>query len=90
MITFTLRGGRAALDRFYAAADIPKGPSFGLRFPLLCPFMYLAHYDQVTDADGRGALCKAGLDPELIRLSVGAAPAGPQVEALRAALNRCV
>ena len=34
--------------------------------------MYLAHYDLVTTAPGRAFLASVGLDPELIRISIGA------------------
>lgn len=60
------------MEKFYDAVQVMKGPSFGARFTLLCPFMYLAHYDLVTSKDGREFLASVGLDPELIRVSVGA------------------
>lgn len=68
VITIELLGN---MESFYDAAPVMKGPSFGTRFTLLCPFMYLAHYDLVTTADGRARLASAGIDPELIRISVG-------------------
>lgn len=71
MITFTLRGSAPAMERFYDRVRLPKGPSFGITTTLLCPFMYLAHYDLVTTAAGRAELARYGLDPELLRLSVG-------------------
>jgi cystathionine gamma-synthase len=60
------------MEKFYDTIRLMKGPSFGVRFTLLCPFMYLAHYDLVTTAQGRAFLASVGLDPELIRISVGA------------------
>jgi cystathionine gamma-synthase len=36
--------------------------------------MYLAHYDLVGNAAGRAQLTALGLDPSLIRVSVGAEP----------------
>jgi cystathionine gamma-synthase len=36
--------------------------------------MYLAHYDMVMNAQGRGHLLEVGIDPDLIRISVGAEP----------------
>lgn len=60
------------MERFYDTIGVMKGPSFGARFTLLCPFMYLAHYDLVTTPSGREFLASVGLDPELIRVSVGA------------------
>ncbi|MGB0414954.1 MAG: PLP-dependent transferase, partial [Coraliomargarita sp.] len=60
------------MEKFYDSVQVMKGPSFGARFTLLCPFMYLAHYDLVTSKEGRDFLSTVGLDPELIRVSVGA------------------
>ena len=71
------------MERFYDAVNVMKGPSFGARFTVLCPFMYLAHYDLVTADEGRAFLAGIGLDPELIRISVGAEP----YDALEAVLN---
>lgn len=83
MITFTLRG---PLDRFYDRLVLPKGPSFGMVNSLICPFMYLAHYDLVGTAAGRAELAAGGLDPDLLRLSVGAEPVEDIIAALEAAL----
>ena len=55
MISFTLRG---RLDAFYDRLRLPKGPSFGMRTTLICPFMYLAHYDLVTTEKGREELTR--------------------------------
>jgi len=59
------------MEKFYDAVKVMKGPSFGARFTLLCPFMYLAHYDLVTSDEGRAFLTSVGINPELIRISVG-------------------
>ena len=84
MISFTLRG---RLDSFYDRLRLPKGPSFGMRTTLICPFMYLAHYDMVTSGAGRAELAKNGLDPELLRLCVGTEPAAEIIGALDEALS---
>ncbi|MFW6218247.1 MAG: PLP-dependent transferase [Verrucomicrobiota bacterium] len=68
IITIELRG---SLEGFYDRVDVMKGPSFGTDFTLLCPFLYLAHYELVTSPEGRALLEGAGLDPELVRISVG-------------------
>jgi len=83
MITFTLRG---ALENFYDRLTLPKGPSFGMRTTLICPFMYLAHYDLVTTPAGRAELESGGLDPDLLRLSVGCEPVDEIIAALADAL----
>jgi cystathionine gamma-synthase len=71
VFSFSLRGD---LARFYDRVRVVKGPSFGVNFTLICPFMYLAHYDLVNQAAGRQQLAALGLDPELIRVSVGTEP----------------
>jgi cystathionine gamma-synthase len=84
MISFSLRG---PLTEFYDRLRLPKGPSFGMRTTLICPFMYLAHYDLVTTAAGRADLQANGLDPDLLRLCVGTEPADEIIAALREALG---
>jgi len=84
MISFTLRG---PLDEFYDRLRLPKGPSFGMRTTLICPFMYLAHYDMVTTMQGRAELKANGLDPDLLRLCVGTEPADEIIGALGEALG---
>lgn len=69
LVTFELKG---ELARFYDRVDLPKGPSFGLDFTLLAPFLWLSHFEMVTTDEGRAQVRAAGLDPDLIRLSVGA------------------
>jgi len=79
MISFTLRG---RLEAFYDRLRLPKGPSFGMRTTLICPFMYLAHYDLVTSEAGRAELAANNLDPDLLRLCVGTEPADEIIAAL--------
>ncbi|RME67012.1 MAG: PLP-dependent transferase [Verrucomicrobia bacterium] len=69
------------MPAFYDAVPLPKGPSFGMRNTLLCPFIYLAHYDLVTDEAGRRQLAAAGVSPDLLRISIGAEPAEAIIEA---------
>jgi cystathionine gamma-synthase len=84
IVSFTLRG---RLDAFYDRLRLPKGPSFGMRTTLICPFMYLAHYDLVTTEAGRAGLAANGLDPDLLRLCVGTEPADDIIAALDEALR---
>jgi len=83
LISFTLRG---PIEAFYDAVALPKGPSFGMQTTLLCPFIYLAHYDLVTSEAGRRELAASGLEPELLRLSVGCEPVEDIIAALDTAL----
>ncbi|MCB1308347.1 MAG: PLP-dependent transferase, partial [Leptospiraceae bacterium] len=68
VLTIELNGD---LARFYDRLPFAKGPSFGLDFTLVCPFMYLAHYDLVSTESGRQKLRSNGLNPDLVRISVG-------------------
>jgi len=75
------------LKTFYDRMRGVKGPSFGTRFTLLCPFMYLAHYDQVQSPEGRRNLLARGINPDLVRISVGCEPAEAIIEAFDEALS---
>ncbi len=74
-------------ERFYDALPLAKGPSFGMHTTLICPFVYLAHYDLVSTAEGREILTGAGLSPNLLRLSVGAEPPEAIIAALEAGFS---
>ncbi len=85
MITFTLKK-LGALENFYDRLNLPKGPSFGMKTTLICPFMYLAHYDLVTTPAGLAELAASKLDPDLLRLCVGIEPVEDIVASLSEAL----
>ena len=84
MITFTLGGD---LEKFYDRLRLPKGPSFGMTTTLICPFMYLAHYDLVTTPAGLAELAASKLDPDLLRLCIGCEPEEEIIRALAEALG---
>lgn len=84
MISFTIDG---PLTDFYDRLRLPKGASFGMKITLVCPFIFLAHYDLVTSDSGRDLLGSCGLNPELIRLSLGCEPAEDIIAALAEALE---
>lgn len=84
MISFTLRG---PMQPFYDRLRLPKGPSFGMTTTLICPFMYLAHYDLVTTPAGIAELAASNLDPDLLRLCCGTEPASEIIDALAEALK---
>lgn len=86
MITFTLRKA-GGLENFYDRLRLPKGPSFGMKTTLICPFMYLAHYDLVTTPAGLAELAASKLDPDLLRLCVGTEPANDIIATLAEALG---
>ena len=84
MLSFTLK---TPLAPFYDAVRLPKGPSFGMKDTLISPFIYIAHYDLVKTEAGRAELAASGIDPELIRLSIGDEPVAEIIAALAEALN---
>lgn len=84
MITFTLR---VPMEPFYNRLRLPKGPSFGMKTTLICPFMYLAHYDLVTTPAGLAELAASRLDPDLLRLCCGTEPADEIIAAIAEALG---
>lgn len=83
MVSFVVEG---PLANFYDRLRLPKGPSFGMKTTLICPFIYLAHYDFVTSESGRKTLQESGLNPDLLRLSIGCEPAEEIIGALAEAL----
>ncbi|MFA5056764.1 MAG: PLP-dependent transferase [Opitutaceae bacterium] len=84
MLSFTLK---TPLAPFYDAVRLPKGPSFGMKNSLISPFIYIAHYDLVKTAAGRAELAASGIEPDLLRLSVGAEPVEDLIAALAEALG---
>ncbi len=83
MISFKVDG---PLADFYDRLRLPKGASFGMKNTLVCPFIFLAHYDLVINEAGRATLHASGLDAELVRLSLGCEPAEDIIAALAEAL----
>lgn len=75
------------LEKFYDRITVAKGPSFGSVFTILCPFMYLAHYDLVQSEAGRRELASLHLDPDLVRVSVGIEPIEEIIAAFAEALS---
>ncbi len=71
---------------FYDAVNLAKGPSFGMGTTLLCPYVYLAHYDLIGTPAGRAELAANQIEPGLLRLSVGTEP----VEEIIAELERAL
>ena len=50
---------------FFDALEVQKGPSLGTNFTLACPYTILAHYSEMDWTS------KWGVEPDLIRISVG-------------------
>ena len=85
LITLELRG---EMRRVYDRLAVAKGPSFGLRYTLAAPFLWLAHFEEVTTEEGRAHIRAAGLDPDLLRISVGLEPLEEIWAAFEAALAK--
>lgn len=84
MITIELK---VDIEPFYDALSVMKGPSFGTDFTLVCPFMFLAHYDLVASDEGCSFLRSVGIDPSLIRISVGSEPIEDIIGVFESALS---
>lgn len=84
VISIRLKDG---FRRFFDNLRVSKGPSFGTRFSLACPYLYLAHYELVSTPGGCELLRLQGLFPDLVRLSVGIESIDDQIEVLREALD---
>ncbi len=84
VVSLRLKDGFA---RFYDNLRVFKGPSFGTAFSLVCPYLYIAHYDLVSTSKGCEAIRAQGLFPDLVRLSVGIEPIDEQIEVFREALE---
>jgi cystathionine gamma-synthase len=82
MLSFEVKLPLAA---FYDALPLPKGPSFGMSTTLVCPFIWLGHYDLVTSAEGRARLAQSGINPDLVRMAVGTEPPEEIIQALEQA-----
>ncbi|KAK0648824.1 pyridoxal phosphate-dependent transferase [Cercophora newfieldiana] len=66
---------------FYDAIKTAKGPSLGTNFTLTSPYVLLAHYQELEWAAG------FGVDPSLIRISVGLEETAHLVHVFRTALR---
>ncbi|QNG27129.1 PLP-dependent transferase [Synechococcus sp. HK01-R] len=65
LLSFELKGGTEKAQRVYDALSVCKGPSLGTAFTLCCPYVLLAHYEELPWA----ASC--GVPSHLLRVSVG-------------------
>ncbi|KAK1753460.1 putative cystathionine gamma-synthase [Echria macrotheca] len=66
---------------FYDAIETAKGPSLGTNFTLTSPYVLLAHYQELEWA------ASFGVDPDLIRISVGLEDTEHIVGVFRSALK---
>ena len=62
------------LDFYYDKLQLAKGPSLGTEFTLAMPYVYLAHYEYLKTNDGNQKLLALGINPNILRLSIGIEP----------------
>ncbi len=65
LLSFEIKGGIEKTKTFYDNLKISKGPSLGTKFTLVCPYVFLAHYNELSWAES------FGIPSHLIRVSVG-------------------
>ncbi len=66
---------------FYDNLSLCKGPSLGTNFTLVCPYIFLAHYNEMSDIE------KHGIPRHLIRFSIGLEPTQDIIEDIENALS---
>lgn len=60
----------------YDKLNFAKGPSLGTEFTLAMPYVYLAHYENLKTETGKQQLNALGINPDLLRLSIGTEQVG--------------
>lgn len=75
------------LAYYYDKLQLAKGPSLGAEFTLAMPYVYLAHYDYLKSENGLNKLKKLGINPNLLRISVGVEPIEDIINAFQLALE---
>ena len=65
LLSFELKGGTRSAQRVYDALKVCKGPSLGTAFTLVCPYVLLAHYEELIWAK------RCNVPSHLLRVSVG-------------------
>jgi cystathionine gamma-synthase len=80
LFSFVLKNPKKT-PKVYDALRLCKGPSFGTPFTLVCPYVMLAHYQELDWAEA------CGVPSRLLRVSCGLEPAGVIQSALAEALE---
>lgn len=75
------------LKDFYDPLPLPKGPSFGTAFTLVCAYIHIAHYDLLNTEAGRKQMADAGIDPNMVRLTIGTENAEDLIRVFERALK---
>ena len=84
VLSFTLKKPEIKTPVFYDNLKISKGPNLGASYSLCCPFVMLAHYNELQWAEDMGA------SRWLIRLSIGLEPPKEIIKRIKQALDKSV
>jgi cystathionine gamma-synthase len=68
LMSIVLHPHHSCQRAFFDALDVPKGPSLGTNFTLVCPYTLLAHYHELDFA------MSYNVQPNLLRIAVGLEP----------------
>lgn len=72
---------------YYDRLQLAKGPSLGTEFTLAMPYVYLAHYEYLKSEYGLFKLKELGINPNLLRISVGVEPIEDIIKAFQLVLE---
>lgn len=72
---------------YYDKLQVAKGPSLGTGFTLAMPYVYLAHYEYLKSESGLNKLNELGINPNLLRISVGVEPIENIIKAFQLVLE---
>ncbi len=81
LLSIELKDAPVRAPRFYDHLRVCKGPSFGTRFTLACPYTLLAHYHDLDWAES------CGVSRWLVRVGVGLEDGGDLVRRFEPALE---
>ncbi len=81
LLSFVLKDAANVTEAFYDALEITKGPNLGTSFSLCCPFVLIAHYNELEWAEAAGA------SRYLIRISIGLEPGDVLIARIQSAID---
>ena len=84
VLSFILKNPEITTPTFYDNLKISKGPNLGTSYSLCCPFVMLAHYNELKWAEEMGA------SRWLIRLSVGLESPNDIIKRIKKALSELI
>ena len=80
LLSFVIKAPKKT-PKVFDALQLSKGPSFGTKFTLVCPYVMLAHYTELEWAEG------CGVPANLLRVSCGLEPIDRIITAFEEALE---